>query len=350
MRCPLACRQRGSNRLGSDHQRKLPSTAMRAHGRIGLVTPSSGSPRHDRLQELASLADSCRAAFLAVGRDSHWKPGTAARARVDAMTAADPASSADGIMAGADLVSEVVVSYLEIAAGHLGGLAALLRADEVMFSPQPLVRAIMENCARVFWVIGMTVDPPGVLARAYLEEFHSCEYQKAAAKRLGGGCTTTPEYIDARTRRTTVRARARAAFPGTTNADLSEDKPGRSIGAHTLPSPTDGVTAMVEVLHHAAAGSITADVAEGVYDFLSNHTHPTLYPIRQLRRYIDHGDHVGTELHLELESTERLLGAAVSAFYSALSFTMSFYDLPRGSHDALTTQIDDTLPQLFTVS
>ncbi|WGJ88205.1 hypothetical protein [Gordonia sp. SMJS1] len=301
----------------------------------------------ERLNELADLATACRDAFLAVSNESHWRPGLSARPRVEAINRADPAASTDDIMAGADLVSEVLVSYLEIAANHLASIGTLIRAGEVMFSPPTLARAVMENCARVIWVIGRTGDPIDVLARAYLEEFHSCEYQKAAAQRLGGDSKATPEYVAARTRWTTVRDRAIAAFPDTTKPDLAEDAGGRTLATHTLPSPSKGVADMFSFLRDHAGATITDSVAEGVYHYLSSHTHPSLYPIRQLRRYTDHGDHAGTELHLETESIERLVGAAVSTFYSALGYAMSFYDLPRGPHDILTAHIESALPQLF---
>lgn len=111
---------------------------------------------------------------------------------VDAMNRVDPSTSSDGIMAGAALVSEVVVSYLEIAAGNLKSIGTLIGAGE-LFGPPALARAVMETCARVFWVLGNEMDPAAILARAYLEEFDSCEREQSAAKRLGGG-TSAPEY------------------------------------------------------------------------------------------------------------------------------------------------------------
>lgn len=41
---------------------------------------------------------------------------------------------------------------------------------------------------------------------------------------------------------------------------------------------------------------------------------------------------------------ERQLAVAVMAFYSALSYAMSFYGLPREAHEALTARIDAALP------
>ncbi|WP_328811808.1 hypothetical protein [Rhodococcus sp. NBC_00294] len=312
------------------------------------MTSSPAESPTARLQELKALATACHTAFLAVSAASHWKPGPDATDRVDAMNRVDPSTSSDGIMAGAALVSEVVVSYLEIAAGNLKSIGTLIGGGE-LFGPPALARAVMENCARVFWVLGKGIDPAAVLARAYLEEFDSCERQKSAAKRLGGG-TSAPEYGAARARWTSVRQRAMKAFPGATREALAEGAPGRTIGSDTLPSPAAGVIAMFEFLRADAGGTITGGVAEGMYDFLSSNVHPSLYTIRQLRRYIDHGDHYGSELHMDLNFIEKLLMAALITFYNALSYTMSFYDLARAPHDVLTEQMAATFPEAFTGS
>ena len=132
-----------------------------------------------RLIELSELADSCRTTFLRTATASHWKPaqGSYAAKVQAALAARDPA----GFM----LVSEVVVTYLEIAANHFGGLAVLYRYGEAMFPPVPLARSIPELTAHVMWVLGEssgTADD--ILARACLEELINRETAKQAAGRM----------------------------------------------------------------------------------------------------------------------------------------------------------------------
>lgn len=302
-----------------------------------------------RLEQLAQLADSCRGAFHAVSAESHWRPtlGSAASAAQDLINHKDPASSGDGVMAGFDLVSEVVVTYLEIAAGHLGGLATLCRAGEVFFAPAPLVRSVMENSAHAMWVIGdKPGEPADILARAYLEEFASCESAKRAAEKIGS--EEDDGYQQANRRRTIVRDRAIAAFPGTTRTDLSEKKPGRKIADQVLPGAVAGVKWMFELLHTRADGTVTEHQASGIYAFLSSGTHPSLYQVRQLRVPVDHGDHHGTILRMDVAFFERLLAAAVMPFYGALSYVLSFYGLDSTAHDKLTEEIDAVLPGFLT--
>lgn len=172
-----------------------------------------------RLGELAGLAEACRTAFLTVGSASNWEPAPGsdgAKVR-EALNTVDPAvtadgTAADGIPAGFELVQDVVVTYLQVAAGHLAGLAALYRSGEAMFPPIPLIRSIVELSAHAMWVIGddPQLGPTAMLARAYLEEFDSCESSKDAAVKMHGKESTA--YQVARTRRTTVRDRAMTTF------------------------------------------------------------------------------------------------------------------------------------------
>lgn len=302
-----------------------------------------------RLIELAHVAESCRITFLDISRDSHWRP---ARGSIAAVVQAvlkqhDPALSTADLSAGFDLVSEVVVTYLEVAAGHFGGLAALYRNGEAMFPPAPVVRSIMELCAHSMWVLGdRSGTPADMLARAYLEEFASCEFAKMATGWMHSKDDQT--YKRALLRWATVRNRAIAAFPGTTRRDLSEERPGRTIAGQVLLGPKGSVTWMFDFVHKAAGGTVDEDQARGVYAFLSSGTHPSLYPARQLRVAVDHGDHYGTVLSMPVAHLERILATAVLVFYNALSYVLDFYGLDRAVHDALTATIDEFLPGRLT--
>lgn len=297
-----------------------------------------------RLEELAELAEACRQVFLAYA-ESRWDPvpeSPAALARPEIIKT-DPATNSGGVTAGFDLVSEVIVTYLEVAANHLGGIAALYRSGEVMFSPVPLVRSVLEYSSHAAWVIGDgTGVAEDVLARAYLEEFTSCEFAKMAAGRMGS--KNDPSYIKARDRWAEVRNRAIAAFPGTTAADLDESKPGRTISNQTLPNPEAAVTWMLSLIYRKANGSVTNKQGQGIYAFLSSGTHPSLYQARQLRNAINTGDSVKSVLSVDTSYLENLLGVAVMAFYNALSYVVSFYGLGSEYHAVLTEKIDAVLP------
>lgn len=289
-----------------------------------------------RLNELSELAEACRDAFLSTAEATHWRPADrspAAKLAVD-LEPFDPASFT--------LISEVVVTYLEIAAGHLGGIAALYRSGQAMFPPLPLARSVLELTAHVMWVLGKPpVAAEEVLARAYLEEFTSRETAKQAAGCMGP--KTSESHQRAKREWAEFRDRVIAVFPETDANELGKGPVGRTIGGQVFPRPEDCVEAMFEQLH-AAVGGITMRQASGVYGFLCAGTHPSLFQTRAMRRYVDHGDHLGTILSVDVSHLERLLAITVAAYYNALSYTLGFYGMERAAHDELTRKFDEVLP------
>lgn len=312
-------------------------------------TPQPWHTPPARLSALALVAESCRAAFIGTARNSRWHPngGSYAEAAKRDLTRLDSVPKTSDVLTGFNLVSEVIVTYLEVAAGHFGGLAALYRSGEAMFPPLPLARSIIELCAHVMWVLGDgSGTPADILARAYLEEFTSCEHAKMAASRMAS--KEAGSFIRARDRWTLVRDRAIAAFPGTTPDDLSESKPGRTLNGQLLPGPEACVAWMFRLLLKEGAGGYTERHALGIYEYLSSGTHPSVYQARQLRVPAHQGDGDGTDLRIEIRFLEQLLAVVIYAFYNALSYVIDFYGLERVEHDALTATIDEVLPGLLT--
>ncbi|MCC9182141.1 hypothetical protein LOC73_15665, partial [Mycolicibacterium mageritense] len=192
------------------------------------------------------------------------------------------------------------------------------------------------------WVLG---KPPlaaeDILARAYLEELTSSETAKQAAGRMGA--KTSEPHQRAKREWAEFRDRIRTVFRQTRTEDLGGNPVGRKIGSQEFPGPEDCVEGMFDHLH-AMVGGITKRQASGVYGFLCAGTHPSLYQARQWRRYVDHGDHVGTVLTVDVRDLERLLFVPVAAYYNALSYTTSFYGLDPAAHDELTRKIDEIMP------
>ena len=296
----------------------------------------------ERLDELAELLDACGGAFFEMSAQTHWRPAPGSPAARVQRGITDPADNSDDILSGYDLVSEVVATYLEIAAGHFRGLGALLRGREAVFAPLPLIRSIIEHAAHTIWVLGDPADTANnMLARAYLEEFASCEYAKLAAERMG-----LESSADHAQRWKTVRARAMAAFPDATRADLCEDG-GRTLAGQKLPGPDAVVQQMFDYIHRTAGGTATSRQAAGVYAYFCGGTHPATSRARQLRVPVDHGDHAGTAFAMDIESLERMLAIAVFAFYNALGYTMSFLGGDETPKEGLADRIDEVLPSLF---
>ena len=176
------------------------------------------------------------------------------------------------------MIAEVIHSFLVVASGHLGGLAALFASAEVMFSPPVLVRAVIENCAHAVWVLGNDPDEDvnERLARAYLEELLSAEDEKKNAGRML--TKAHPTFIQAEANYKALKAEILARFPGAIKADLGE----KSLLGQKLPRLEDAVVWMYG-LTKESGGVIGHEEATGIYGFLSNMTHPTLYSERDKR-------------------------------------------------------------------
>jgi hypothetical protein len=259
----------------------------------------------------------------------------------------DPTPSSVDRLSGLDLVVEVAVTYLEIAAGHLGGLAALYKAAQVMHPAPPLIRAVMESAGRAAWVIGRAEDDPAdVLARAYLEEFLSAEIAKRAAKHMAEANAAQVETYAQR--RAQVRTRILSVFPTATKAELGQAP--KVLAGRVQAGPEAAVTFLFELVREIGGGTVTSDQTVGMYDYLSSGTHPTLYTARELRVAVEHDDHVRFDLATEVEPLRRMAGAAFVAFYSALSYVASYLGLPRARIDALAEAADEALPGVFATS
>jgi hypothetical protein len=296
-----------------------------------------------RLVELAHLFASCREAFFDIAQDEfHWTPTPGSLASLDL---ANTEEGPDGQWGEQPVrqMTMVVGNYLLVAAGHLGALATLHAGQEVLLSPPLLVRAVIENCARVIWVLA--IDHPDStrsrVTRAYLEEFLSAQEAKTAAGRMGD--KTSETYKDAHKAYLELRDNVLPArFIGVTREHLGE---GQLEDQH-LPSVEACVTWMYEQTHKVGTG-ITARQGQGVYGFLCNMTHPTLYPVRQMTTWHEHDGHLESHLGLDLSFIEKLAGAAVIPFFNAVSLLLSYMGWTTKRWDEWEQVIDRTLPDTF---
>ncbi|WP_370615180.1 hypothetical protein [Mumia sp. Pv 4-285] len=294
-----------------------------------------------RLLELADVFAFCRSAFLESADRYHWTPAESSPAEQDAtvLPSPDPAIVDPQGETGFRLVAEVVQTYMLAASGHLGGLESMYATGEVHFSPGLLVRAVMENCAHALWVLGEDGDDPEErLARAYLEELKSAEEAQGTAKLMGG--SNSSQYQNARARHRLLRRQLQGRFA------VSPDELGTGqLRGQTLPGLTDSVRWMYD-LAAAAGGTIDSRGAEGIYGFLSNLTHPTLYPIKQMRVWIhdETAGHAVAHLRLDVAFSENLARVALAAFYNTLTYVTSYFGWPIDLIDGLTARLDEAIP------
>ncbi|MGO4237698.1 hypothetical protein [Pseudarthrobacter sp. YAF2] len=242
------------------------------------------------------------------------------------------------------MIAEVVQTFLLTASGHLGALASLYASAEVYFSPPLLIRAVIENCAHAVWVLGDDPDESSEnrLARAYLEELISAEEAKKNAGRMH--TKSHPSYVRAERAYKLLKRQILARFPSATREDLGE----RRLNGQVLPGLESSVMWMY-ALTEMHGGTIGQDSASGIYGFLSNRTHPTLYPARQRRRW-DDDEEDGRRVayvHVEIGDLEKEARAALAAFYNAFSYTVSYFGWPTEEINRLEAQFEETIPTFF---
>lgn len=300
----------------------------------------------DRLVELAQLFISCREAFFETADRFHWAPGpeSAAERAASALPSPDPVLGHPRGESGHRLIAEVVQTYLLTAAGHLGGLASLYTNGEVIFSPPAVIRAVIENCAHAMWVLGENSGEPAEdrLARAYLEELLSAEESKKNAGRMRD--KTHLSHVQAKEHYDALKSEILTRFPEATAATLGT----RTLNGQSLIGPEDTVGWMYAVIEEQG-GIIDKRTGQGFYGFLSNMTHPTLYPARQRREWVDHlstGRRVA-QLRVEVRFFESQARAALAAFFNALSYVTDYFGWPTKILDDLVKRIDATIPNFF---
>jgi hypothetical protein len=298
-----------------------------------------------RLTELAELFSISRALFFELQDDYHWMPGTDSLAEHDLRNTEVGPNRAWG----EDPVRrkfDVVGNYLLTVSGHLGGLATLHAGQEVLFSPPLLVRAIIENCARAVWVLAVD-DPNGTrtrVSRAYLEELFSAEDAKAVAGRLSDKSGETYEAA-ASAYRNLRDEELPALFNGVSRETLGK----KELEGQSLPRPEGCALWMYEEVSRIGTG-ISGRQAQGVYGFLCNMTHPTLYPVRQMTDWhqVEGSDHLESHLSLDLPFLEKLAGAAIVTHFNTASLFMSYMGWKSARHSAWEDVIERTLPGTFT--
>lgn len=278
-----------------------------------------------RLDELSEVFFECRDVTRALVVDMQWRPAEGSPAAQDAAALSKREPPTPGVMPA------VLYIYVVTAAEHFGGLGALYRQHEVMYPPGPLFRAVVEHCARALWVLQQGDAPvDDRLARAFLEMLYGAEQAKRTAGHLEG--KQSELYRQEAERFTSMRTMAEQVF-----AEQILDKDGRHrIRSMYLPGLEECVGWMFRFL----ARPMTDEAAIGIYDFLSNLSHPTLYPHTQMwEKSISPG--------LTIDDHERRAAAAVGPFYNLLSMVTSYNGWPDTRHDELTATLDRLMPDIL---
>jgi hypothetical protein len=133
-----------------------------------------------RLDELGDALLACREACRSLVIETQWRPvdGSGAAQDVTALNEREPPTPG--------MIPAVLYIYVTTAGEQIGALGVLYKQHEAMHTG-PLLRSVIEHCARALWVLQHGEAPvEDRLARAFLEALSSAEEAKKTSGRLEG--------------------------------------------------------------------------------------------------------------------------------------------------------------------
>ncbi len=287
----------------------------------------------DRLTELSVGLYACQAAFRELAEETKWRPasGSAAERDLAVLVAREPPNPTGT----ATLIGGTVYFYLSAASEHLGALGALYAKREVLIPPPALVRCVLEHCARVLWILQQgdqaTEDR---LARVYLEVLFSAVEFKKTTGRLNG--KESADYQSAVKTLKELRDRAKTIF-----GDPISDEDGRdTLRGHQMMGLEECVAWMVDFIKQATS----APDQRGIYDYISNVSHPTIYPHAEMWEVALKDGEKTFASQVTIEDHEKRVALAIVPFCETLSHVMSYNGWPRRVHEQLIGTLEELLP------
>jgi len=273
----------------------------------------------DPLAGPAVVLRACRASFLELSTTWHWIPASGSRAEADRqdLDGVDPAVSTPRQPAGAHLIEEVVATFLEIASLHADAMGNLCALGRLMLPIEALGRATLEAASHAVWVLGAgeALEARDRLARAYLCEFTSAvrDINVDSLRQGAGG--------DAPARRREVLARCRSVFEGSTTRAIERGH----LGGQEFPGLNAVVTSFIDRAAESGAIRLPIAMIRPIYAYLSSGAHPSLFRLREIREFVPHENHAGTQLTLPIETVRSTALLVVGLYTVALRTTADHF-------------------------
>lgn len=311
-----------------------------------LITPSVEAATE--FEGLADLFARSRREWYALGGGPRpWQPVSGSYASWEherALLEHGPAGPWGEQEAGLPL--HVATIFGLAAAEHLGGLAALYRAHEVVFPVGPVVRSIVEHATRGTWLLDNEILPADEqeavprrrVARAWLELIEGTHQSQntAAAFRAKGSHLWAKDFEDAK------RDTREKFHP----SEIVESK--KSV---TKLADEERLNA-AKVLERATAIAGAAGSGSGALDYLANQSHPTYTTIRELlglSKGAEKDSGLGIRAALEdLTYHRKLAAAAVVPLYTLARALCGYLGWPderlQDWYDAMSRVIPDSAP------
>lgn len=281
----------------------------------------------------------CRASFIEISSEQHWRPVSGSRAAADRidLDGFDPAVSTPQQPAGAFLIEEVVATFLEIASVHVDAMGELCGSGRLMLPIEALGRATLEATSHAVWVLGAgeEIDARDRLARAYLCEYASAVRDKSVSALRPSGPS------ESAARRREVLARCRSTFRDSTTREMEAGR----LAGQTFPGLNEVVTGYLNRAVSSGAVSLPDHMIAPIYRYLSSGAHPSLFRLREVRELVPHEEHAGTKLRLAIETLRSTALLISGLFAVALRTTADHFGWDEEACSNLYDIIDVAFPE-----
>lgn len=218
------------------------------------------------------------------------------------------------------------------AAMLLHGMGHLYQAGAVLIVPLPLARSVLEFCARTVHLLDPGIDPFRRGIRAVIEEAHSTDAMRTAAKRMFGD--QSEEYKALKTRSSRLRQEA-----ATLSSSAVEDNPEQwDFDGERLARPSETVKDLGDLWS-------SGRVLQGVYDQLSAFVHPGLGATRYLEAD-DEGTATGGA-GTSIQDVDAIAQNALGPYYTATRRFITYAGWDPPDLQAFEDSLSAVFPGMF---
>lgn len=207
---------------------------------------------------------------------------------------------------------------------HVLAISALFESNQVVLSLWPLIRAELEIGGRVGWLLdpGTTTSPVSAahrVARCQMEFLGTLCRERFTASHM----KIRGRERESKTIRDRLRADLLQVFP---DAQTDWSKPGDEASWVVIGETYAGLGTAAKQF----AGSLMGDPS-GLYDVLSDYSHPSLIRLRTQSSMVDGGEGFG-ELRYALSRDQLEWQARVTCviFYKAAHLVVGYFGLDDG--------------------
>jgi hypothetical protein len=236
-------------------------------------------------------------------------------------------------------INLLVSTYMGEAANELVAIASLLRAETVIASLDPLVRALIERIGWVNWILDHETDAMHRAGRAGIGYIVSLQHYRETLARLNADDVVRALAM-------AERKRIEETFLNGFDverplSDSNAQKPKPTKDATEWVTQGDPFPTFTAVAHSAmSAGGVDGATAAGSYDILAGFSHPSVVFAQEHRTVDAEGSVIH---HYRVHDVNKVVRLAVLVFADGVLHWIGYY---LNNDPAIRARLDQTAARL----